>query len=63
MATTAPGRRVASLFMAQPLPSYLRTFRRRWALSQRELAELLGGITRGAIFEIRDFWNGIRAWK
>lgn len=28
--------------MSPRLPSYLRTHRRRWALTQRELAELLG---------------------
>lgn len=35
--------------MAQPFPSYLRTNRRKWALSQGELAELLGGVTADAI--------------
>lgn len=38
------GRRVAR-YMLQPLPSYLRTYRRTWALSQRELAELVGDIS------------------
>ncbi len=49
MATTDSGRRVASLSMTQPLPSYLRTYRRKWALTQRELAELLGGVSSDAI--------------
>ena len=35
--------------MAQPLPTYLRTYRRKWALSQRELAQLLGGTNRSKI--------------
>jgi len=35
--------------MAPPFPTYLRTHRRKWALSQGELAELLGGITADAI--------------
>jgi transcriptional regulator with XRE-family HTH domain len=35
--------------MAQPLPSYLRSERRKWALTQRELAELLGDISPSVI--------------
>ncbi len=35
--------------MAQPFPTYLRTNRRKWALSQRELADLVGGVSAGAI--------------
>lgn len=35
--------------MASPLPTYLRKHRRKWALSQRELAELLGGTARSRI--------------
>ena len=35
--------------MAQPFPTYLRTNRRKWALSQGELAELLGGVTADTI--------------
>jgi transcriptional regulator with XRE-family HTH domain len=35
--------------MASPLPTYLRTHRRKWAFSQAELAELLGGITADAV--------------
>jgi transcriptional regulator with XRE-family HTH domain len=35
--------------MAQPFPTYLRTHRRKWALSQGELAELLGDMTADAI--------------
>lgn len=36
--------------MAQPLPSYLRSRRRKWALTQRELAELVGAISEDAIY-------------
>jgi transcriptional regulator with XRE-family HTH domain len=43
------GRRVVSKNMAQPLPSYLRTHRRKWALTQRELAQLLGELTASAV--------------
>ena len=35
--------------MAQPLPTYLRSYRRKWALTQCELAELLGGISPSTI--------------
>ena len=35
--------------MAQPLPTYLRTHRRKWAFSQREVAQLLGGTSRSTI--------------
>jgi transcriptional regulator with XRE-family HTH domain len=35
--------------MAQPLPTYLRSQRRKWALTQRELAELLGNMSAAAV--------------
>jgi transcriptional regulator with XRE-family HTH domain len=35
--------------MARPLPTYLRSHRRAWALTQRELAELLGDVSPSAI--------------
>lgn len=35
--------------MNQPLPSYLRTRRRKWALTQSELAELLGERSRSVV--------------
>lgn len=35
--------------MRRSLPSYLRTHRRSWALTQRELGELLGGVDASAI--------------
>lgn len=35
--------------MAQPLPTYLRSRRRKWALTQHELAELLGSVSTSAI--------------
>ena len=35
--------------MAQPFPTYIRSRRRKWALTQRELGELLGGISASAI--------------
>lgn len=35
--------------MSSPLPSYLRTHRKRWALSQKDLGALLGGVSGTAI--------------
>src|SRR5437588_10316391 len=49
MTTTATTIGVDASCMAQPLPTYLRTHRRKWALSQRELALLLGGSSRSTI--------------
>jgi transcriptional regulator with XRE-family HTH domain len=35
--------------MALPLPTYLKSHRRSWSLTQTELAELLGGISKSSI--------------
>ena len=35
--------------MSHHLPSYLRTFRKRWALTQDELGNLLGGMAGSAV--------------
>ena len=41
--------------MARTLPAYLHTHRKRWALTQRELGILLGGIKRSTIGKVERF--------
>lgn len=48
MATAAPATDQLPPIMA-PLPTHVRRYRRDWALTQRELGVLLGGIGRGSV--------------